>query len=116
MTKTLNTDLTDLSDVKDEAIEAALRAAGWADRFTVEMVRAAPDGYSADILLARAIQAHYPDMIVGPVTLKAREICAAESQSPGLGTYYLAGNADDSFSMRAVKAAILAGMAMRGEG
>lgn len=108
MAEVLNTDLTDLSDVKDEAIEAALRAAGWADRFTVEMVRAAPDGYSADILLARAIQAHYPDMIVDPVTRKVREIVAAEW--PDFSTDQM------PRITGAVKAGILAGMAMRGEG
>lgn len=108
----LNTDLTDLSDVTDEAIEAALRAGG-RGRHTTANVRLYAKGGEAwaqsIILLARAIQLH-PDMIVDPVTRKAREICAADI--PVASGLYLSGKCDHGDTMKLAKAAILAGMAM----
>lgn len=100
----LNTDLNDLSDVTDEAIETALQAGGKEWHTTVNVRFYAKEGEAwAEycILLARCIQAHYPEMLVDPVTAKAREIARDWlTSAPGRTTEDLA------------REAILAGMAM----
>ena len=111
MTNELNTDLTDLSDVTDEAIDAAMKAARvtWFEAPFVRRCAESSSWAQSVILLARCIQAHYPEMIVDPVTAKAGEIARQVMADMGLqrdqGKAYAA-------AIEAAKAAILAGMAM----
>lgn len=115
----LNTNLDDLSDVTDEAIEVALQLPGPISA-TAEDVRSCPSVWDTTILLARCIQAHYPEMIVDPVIAKAREFFAERHKAgahdlmvggmvrsqDAAEEYILAGDFDNHWAMLLIVAAM----------
>lgn len=112
-------DFTDTSDVSDAAIEWVLRVTN-CDCFTSASVRrGAEDNYGADgarIIAARLVERHYPELLVDPLLVEAREVCAkwAEDDKPWVsadaGEKYRDGKWDDASHMAIALAALRRGM------